>query len=152
MKHTQPNTESTTKAEVHKTAENLTKPVSTIQWPPKWNNHVQVNTALPIDLARIPIFVGKSHILTLLDTGSSISLIPKRMLLACHLGLIRTTETTCISLTGHSVPIEGIVQAEVTIHNTTVQHPLFVMDKDTSDFILGTDLMARFQNWNLELN
>ncbi len=26
------------------------------------------------------------------------------------------------------------------------------MDKDTGDFILGTDLMARFQNWNLDFN
>ncbi len=33
-----------------------------------------------------------------------------------------------------------------------MQHPLFVVNKDTGDFILGTDLMARFQNWNLDFN
>ncbi len=150
--------QSSTKVQIHHVHE-TPQPTSTsttqsysINWPPKWNNHIRINTGLPTDLARVPLLVGTSQILALLDTGSSISLIPKQMLPKCHLGPIQPTKTICVSLTGHSVQIEGIVKATITINETTIKHSLHVMNNDSEDFILGTDLMARFEHWNLDFS
>ncbi len=145
-----------TKAQIHNLSEacyiTSSNPQShSINWPPQWNNHIRVNTGLPSDLAKVPLIVGRAQISALLDTGSSISLIPKHLLPRCHLGPIQPTQTSCLSLTGHSVEIEGMVVANITIHETTVQHPLYVM-QNNNDFILGTDLMARFRHWNLDFS
>ena len=90
----------------------------------------------------VRIRLGGCEYLGVFDTGATISIVAKKTL-PC--GSLKNTMTTAaIGMGDGHVPHScGDCEVEVPMGSRTIAHPLYVMDTEAFDFVLGTDLFVQ---------
>ena len=90
----------------------------------------------------VRIRLGGREYLGVLDTGATISIVPKKTL--PFGSLTNTMPTAAIRIgDGHVVHGCGDCKVEVPMGSRTIAHRFYVMDTEAFDFVMGTDLFVQ---------
>ena len=91
--------------------------------------------------------VGGVHLNMLVDTGSAVTLVHKRVWekLAPRYGPLETQGTQVVSANGSPLKIVGMVDIEIAVAGICAIHPVLIAEDITHDCLLGVDFLRKHE-------